>query len=204
MSEIYETVKHRGCVIEICTGEDFAEDPRDWDNLGHMICFHKRYTLGDKTDLKSDDFGDWQELAAHIKKEYNPICILPLYLYDHSGITMSTGAFSCPWDSGQVGFIYCTKEDLKRMGTPKRRAEKVLRGEVETYDNYLTGEIYGYRVDEKGGGESCYGFYGSEGRKQAIVEAKSSINYHMREERKRKAKEKLNFSRVMAGLPVTV
>jgi len=36
--------------------------------------------------------------------------MLPLYLYDHSGITMSTGKFSCPWDSGQVGWIYCTIE----------------------------------------------------------------------------------------------
>jgi len=36
--------------------------------------------------------------------------ILPLYLYDHGGITMSTGAFSCPWDSGQVGWIYAPKK----------------------------------------------------------------------------------------------
>lgn len=38
------------------------------------------------------------------------VAMLPLFLYDHSGITMSTGPFHCPWDSGQVGFIYMTYE----------------------------------------------------------------------------------------------
>ena len=32
------------------------------------------------------------------------------FIYDHSGITMNTTGFSCPWDSGQVGWIYCSKK----------------------------------------------------------------------------------------------
>ena len=24
------------------------ESPREWDNLGNMICFHRNYNLGDK------------------------------------------------------------------------------------------------------------------------------------------------------------
>ncbi len=37
--------------------EDNAQNPRtEWDNLGTMVCFHRSYSLGDKTDLKSDDF----------------------------------------------------------------------------------------------------------------------------------------------------
>ena len=43
------------------------------------------------------------------------VAILPLYLYDHSGLAMSTGSFvgrahHAEWDSGQVGFIYMDKE----------------------------------------------------------------------------------------------
>ena len=34
------------------------------------------------------------------------VAILPLYLYDHSGLTMSTNDFGDRWDSGCVGFIY--------------------------------------------------------------------------------------------------
>jgi len=72
------------------------------------------------------------------------ICILPLYLYDHSGITMRTSPFSCQWDSGQVGFIYCTKERCDELGADFSKAEDCLRAEVEEYDQYLTGDVYGY------------------------------------------------------------
>jgi len=47
--------------LKIEQDED-AEDPREFDNLGIMVCFHKRYNLGDKTDLSSDQFNGWDEL----------------------------------------------------------------------------------------------------------------------------------------------
>lgn len=84
---------------------------------------------------------------AVLEKHY---VILPLYLYDHSGITMSTGSFSCPWDSGQVGWIYCSREKaLHEWGGKvftkkvREKAEAYLKSEVNTYDQYLTGEVYG-------------------------------------------------------------
>lgn len=55
-----------------------------------------------------------ERLLKVISEKY---IVLPLYLYDHSGITMNTTGFSCPWDSGQVGWIYASKEDaLKEFG----------------------------------------------------------------------------------------
>jgi hypothetical protein len=96
--------------------------------------------------------------------------MLPLYLYDHSGITMATKPFSCSWDSGCVGFIYATKANIKlAFGKSqfhrhlRKQAFEVLQGEVETYDQYLTGDVWGYRiVDEVTDEEldSCWGFYG--------------------------------------------
>lgn len=29
-----------------------AESPRDWDNLGTMVCAHRRYTLGDEDGIQ--------------------------------------------------------------------------------------------------------------------------------------------------------
>ncbi len=34
-------------LIEILNDED-PENPREWDNLGTMVCFHRHYNLGDK------------------------------------------------------------------------------------------------------------------------------------------------------------
>jgi hypothetical protein len=70
-------------------------------------------------------------------------------------ITINTGGYSCPWDSGQVGFIYVSREKVREeygwKVITKKREEKIveiLRDEVKTYDQYLTGDVYGYIVYE--------------------------------------------------------
>jgi len=105
--------------------------------------------------------------------------ILPLYLYDHSGITMSTGSFGCPWDSGQVGYIICDNETVeKEFGGDRDLAEKSLRAEVSVYDDYLTGNVYGFIVEERDNDEdddwehvdSCWGFYGYDPRTNGMAD----------------------------------
>jgi len=175
--------------------DSHPDNPRtDWDNLSKMICWHRRYNLGDKhnyadserfaVDLASKyvpekdifayiqsgncrDFdlvedGDFYGVEYHgiesrkldirLDRDLNVVssgnfdmkwdiiddmttrellqlasdhvAILPLYLYDHSGITMSTGSFvgrapNADWDSGQVGFIYMDKETaMKDLSMP--------------------------------------------------------------------------------------
>jgi hypothetical protein len=94
--------------------DELRDSPRTWDNLGNMVCFHKRYNLGDSHDYDIDSHESWDELEKALNREHDIAVILPLYLYDHSGITMNTVGFSCGWDSGQVGFIYVTKEKLRK------------------------------------------------------------------------------------------
>ncbi len=118
--------------------------------------------------------------------------LLPVYIYDHSGITISTGPFHCPWDSGQVGFIYVSKEKVRKeygwQRISKQRAERIegyLKGEIKTYDQYLTGDVYGFVVELEGacGGvieeDSCWGFYGEEA---ALEEAKGIVKYWQEKE----------------------
>ncbi len=292
--------------------DEYAESPREWYNLGKMVCFHGRYTLGDEHNYNSpevffldllensqdelladdgftsrlyyfwkqeivdngdladglaiqflgimedetypklgdefpaarfgrmiaeadsawiDEFlndaeeGELQDILDSLDK----YIILPLFLYDHSGITMSTGPFSCPWDSGQVGWIYASKKtfidetgyteaelfstDSKRTpaigervkvegrddwgevtenvialdGSPgyminfdynkvlrarkpenlvivpkdeitevmSNQAKQILINEVETYDNYLTGNCFRYDLVELNKCETC-------------------------------------------------
>lgn len=175
----FETYKFKdGRKLELHHDES-PESPREWDNNGIMVCFHNQYDLGDKHDHKTpQDFHDW-------KKEQDVIACLPLYLYDHSGITMSTGAFSCPWDSGQVGEIVATRESLEAGGhdvdkLDVAKVEEWLRGEVATYDQYLTGDICGFilrdkpceHCDDETGDEleSCWGFFGHDPLENGIVD----------------------------------
>lgn len=92
--------------------------------------------------------------------------ILPVYLYDHSGLAISTTSFSDRWDSGQLGCIYATHEDIKRTYgsvTPEtiEQAQNLLRGEVSEYDHYLNGECYGFTLYKNGREtDRCGGFLG--------------------------------------------
>lgn len=174
---LQKTIKNDKYRIEIHTDED-TESPRNWENLGKMVCFHKRYDLGDKHDYDHNYYDGWEAMEKDIIKKENVAVILPLYLYDHSGITISTSSFNDRWDSGMIGFIYMTKKDAienygKKIMTPKvkERALKNLEGEVETYDQYLTGDVYGFKVfedDEET--DSCWGFYGDEFWKNGMEE----------------------------------
>ena len=119
--------------------------------MGTMICFHRRYNLGDFHTFKNpDEFIKWCS-----ENKDNIISMLPLYLYDHTGITISTEPFYDRWDSGKIGCIYTTKEDVKSFGydlEDKEYIEQRLIEEVEDYDAYLQNdyiEIYFSLFDDK-------------------------------------------------------
>jgi hypothetical protein len=122
-----------------------------------MICFHRRDNLGDKHKYTGPEDFDFSKTDI----------VLPLFLYDHSGITMNTTGFSCPWDSGQVGVIVARAAKIKaEFGNLKKETKEhvitILKSEVSTYDQFLRGDIYGFVLEDENGDEidSCWGFYG--------------------------------------------
>ena len=180
--EAIETIKLGNHTIYVHIDENPPNPRTEWDNLGTMVCFHNRYTLGDKDHgYNSNDFANWDELQAAIKKDNDVAAILPIYMYDHSGLTINTTGFSCPWDSGQIGFIYITKEQVRKEFSAKRVSGKLskkmreyLKGEVESYDKYLRGEYYGFIIENDNGDvvDSCWGF---DDKDYMIMEAKGYI-----------------------------
>ena len=139
--------------LEIVLDES-PESPRtSMDNVTTMICFHRNYNLGDKHYYKRSDFDSWEELKEQICEDYNVFMILPIYLFDHSGITISTTSFNDRWDSGQVGWVFIEEKNwISMMGEDMDRSEdrliRIIDGDIETYDNYLRGEVYRYEVYE--------------------------------------------------------
>jgi len=173
-----ETIEYRDFEIKIYPDE-MAENPRDWDNLCTMTCFHKRYHLGDKHEYNDHDFTSWSEFLEYLNKEKHPYLIQPLFMIDHSGISINMHGFSyCDpqgWDWGQVGYIWVTrKEILREYGgkriSPKIKAiaSRVMKGEVETYDDFLKGSVYGYTIDNL---DSCWGYYGYDHEKSGLMES---------------------------------
>ena len=140
--------------------------PRYFDNVGTMTCWHNRYLLGDRNEYEGpEDFyldlyertfhrgcDDWKKARSELVQTPGFI-IMPLYLFDHSGLAIQTKPFNDPWDSGLVGYVYCLPETVKReFGSLDddaiESARKCINAEVETYDHYLRGEVYSYDLYE--------------------------------------------------------
>lgn len=170
--------------------------PREYDNFGKIVCFHPKYYLGDNHDYNENHYDSWDDMKKAIVEENNVGVILPLYLYEHGGLTISTSPFSCVWDSGQIGWIYCTKEQMsedwiKLSGQePSERCKILLEGEVKTYDQYLTGDVYGYKVfkaetcdkgcEHEEELDSCWDYYRVDA---CMEEGESIVNYYINKQK---------------------
>jgi hypothetical protein len=75
-------------------------------------------------------------------------------MYDHSGQTISLSPFGCRWDSGCCGYIFVFKDkilnDFERATEENWRdiADEIIQSEIDIYDSYIRGEVYGYCLEE--------------------------------------------------------
>lgn len=251
MEGIYATLGYEqdGC--------EFA-NPRDWSNVGLMVCDYRGYLLGDQdgpslaelqdhcddcercertgyvsvddlTPDEAENAGEPDEdgevtcptcegqgeieidIIDYIRKEYGARVILPLYVYEHSGITMRSGMPIGPkltredvrssgrfmgddagWDTSTVGFTFDTPEKVKECigdNATDEQIQKALEGEVEVYARYLEGDVTYYQVfdEETGYNEGCGGFVGDhdECERQCFSDLEGALVKRLAENRER-------------------
>lgn len=194
LADIYETVQWRTVFGDGDPGESLEYEGVPRDAVAEYLL--DDMTIGQCMTLM-EPYAEW----------------LPIWLYDHSGITMScgtrTGQYADRWDSGQVGWIIMLKKTIMdEVGTEyvlddegemirvehkhpdapstwsyltrpltdetwRKRAIDIMKADVEVYDQYLTGDVYGFNLysaepveegeepewDEE---DSCWGFFGSD------------------------------------------
>ena len=165
MDQAVRTLIYKGYEINICT-DDSPENPiTEWDILGKFICWHRRYDLGHCLDFDTPE--DVRAYAARTGS-----MLFPLFMYDHSGICLSLSnsryPFNDRWDAGQLGYVLVDRQKaLEKLGKKRmskklrRRITQIIEAEVDTYNSYLSGDVYGYVVEKDGEQiDSCWGFYG--------------------------------------------
>lgn len=170
MGDAVKIVKKNGCAVAVYY-DTCAESPREWDNLGKLFLRTRSIHV---TECEEEDVK-----RAAVR--------LPVYKYEHSGISLGTDntkyPFNDPWDSCLAGYIIALPEDIRKEYNIRRITKKVrekvaeiLKSEVATYNQYIEGEVYGYKVfsgvpedtpdnevEEVGTEEdSCWGYYGIE------------------------------------------
>lgn len=178
------------------------ENPLNWNTSIKVAYVSNNYILGNEQvpDLADhimdllgygdeyrsrmyDKHGDTKELFDVLLERLNKkgYVALPVYAYIHSGVMVSTSPFGCNWDSGLSGLTYVKRTDyIKDFGTKKNVKNSViedhLKGNLETFDTWLRGEVYYFLIEDSETGEildCCGSFYG-EGYSEHMVE---HINY---------------------------
>lgn len=193
--EAINSIEYKGMTIQICYDLN-AESPREWDNVGTIYSNHMDYNPdGHKIDEIENEEGEL--VSEELDRRF---IWLPVYYYEHSGLTVSTRRdypYNDGWDSGLFGIIAVEKEMVRNdwgwKAITKERREQILRGlegEIEIFDSYCRGEVYGFVVEDESEErvESCGGYYGDEGMKDAIYDAKNIVECELE---RRKMEERI-------------
>lgn len=173
----------------------YADNPREWTNDTTMVCFHSRYDLPHEKDFTEEELKEFISTDNVLWK--------PLYLHDHGGLSMTTspgyqlvgrkkGVKAYRWDSGCVGAIYITHDQIREQQSIKGElsekdlelAELGLSCDIERYNAFLTGDTWGIQISQKVNKcnlpyyqsvadnlaekdwediDSCWGLYGDDG-----------------------------------------
>jgi hypothetical protein len=186
-NNLYKEYKKNNKILRISYSE-IAENPRDFENLGVFVLSHKKYNLVNEIDLNPFDFNTIKEVERYLKNEYNAFIVKPVYMYDHSDITLSFYEFHNKWDSGLVGFVYVTKEAIRENFGIKRitkniieKTHELLGNELQMYEDYLSGNVFKYDLIELQKAnccnnqeeiliDSCGGFYGNDFKENGLFD----------------------------------
>lgn len=172
-------VKLDGITLHVNPDENPPNPRTDYDNLGTLLAWNRRYNFSDKSDYPtSEDFYESEEAK-------NIYVSLPVYMYEHSGVCLSTSPFFTGVKSdpayGKLGVIYCTEEQVKKWYgclPDKNTIETQLNSEIETYNDYLNGSWYEFVIEGLNGEieDSCGGFFQNEGFKELLDNMKEYVS----------------------------
>ena len=166
--EAIKTVTRNGLTARVFH-DDLSESPRGLENMGAIVTKKSRHI--------SIQEGNLSFTEAEKAIERDEVLGLPVYAYVHGNIALSTSPFSCPWDSGQVGFITASKEKVREVYGVKRITKQVrelalkgLKCEVALLGDYVNGDVYYVQVfNDKGDVvEDGGGFLGEEALQDAL------------------------------------
>lgn len=173
-----ETIRVYGKTYELeIARTDWADSPLEGD-FYKLVTAHRNYRfegLQLPSQCNSIDAA-FDEYLDNLGLSRLSVIYQEVYIYDHSGLAISTTPFSCRWDSGQVGFIYVTKKDVRRNYNVKHISPKLYKQVVDNmgdilrneYQSYLNGEYYGFNCEELD--ISCGGFLGSDHERSGLLE----------------------------------
>ena len=184
--------------------DQHAANPRDCDNLGTiLIAPNKSHWIASASSDSAVDtsihfgknpFEHWENLRREqLKLKKSDIAIAyPVTKYEHGEISLQLG-YESGWDYTVSGFVYVTKETLRKEYGVTRitksviaRAESCLQDELDTLTRWLNGHCYGWQIkeyaitddgldcEEVDTLDACWGYFDKE---QALCDMKDMLSH---------------------------
>lgn len=161
MDSVHEETKN-GLTIKIFRDEN-AEGPDAWGDSGlYLTADHRQFYVK----------GEAAPEETHWR--------FGLEAYIHSGVQLalsSEGNFpDRRWDVSQLGLVFVSKKEWPTI----KAARKAALGLIENWNDYLSGNVYGFQVldaqDEVL--DSCWGFSGDyDAEDGALAEARGIVDH---------------------------
>jgi len=197
MENVHEETRN-GLKIRISQDHD-AESPSAWgdDNL-FLVGYHrdfsvdgpkeKGYLILDKNECATILRGNVDPEDLGIQNILNKYHVFALSAYIHSGVKLYLGDIVCApfdtpsssggrgWDTSLLGAVLVAKTEWPEQD----KAEEAAQGLVNTWNGYLSGNVYGYTIEDAQGEhlDSCWGFYGDYDKDGgALLEARAVVDH---------------------------
>lgn len=182
--------------------------PREDTNLCRIIGWNRDYRLSDEDEPSPRYIGVDQSAEEYVESVFGPdddgnradvLFYAPLRLDDYGsgGVRLSIGGDGFDWKRSD-GVVYIAPGDWNDcMGEnhPKPTTRdawiELIKGEIELYQDYINGNVYGYVVEkvvtcDRGfehyeDADSCWGFMGNGSFKYALDEAREGISVALAE-----------------------
>lgn len=162
----------------------------------------------DSDDSIASDMADQLDMCEKmlLLENTGEVVTLSISMYEHSGISLWLGSKwghpDAQWDCSSIGFAFVEKKTAKEEGMLdpgdeyehdwKKWAYAMMEDEMETYNKYVSGEVYGYMIEDEEGEEAsnvylcgCWGFYDKD---HLLEYAKNDIDTYLEEKRKTRKK----------------
>ena len=127
-----------------CLAEDVTGHYIGWNTIRHKIHLDK---------------SPWNEIQVAFREHvHDYIHLLPLYKYEHSGVSYSVKPFKSIWDSGQIGYVYLSKDEFE----DSQRARQRIDAAIKEFSSWANGEVYRWQVKHQKDGfiDGCGGYIG--------------------------------------------
>ena len=161
-----QDIDYKGYKIKIRQDEEY-QSPDDWGNEDIFLVYSHRdfevkrkgfdpqdifdYLSIKKALTKENTFEEKEELEDDLKGYFDyedEYWIFPVDAYIHSGVHISlANTENYPdrrWDVSTTGYILVNKEDWTEVEDAYKAAESL----VEEWNQYLSGEVYGFIIEK--------------------------------------------------------